>query len=103
MSQQKKSGGVDLLHGPILKALILFMIPVMISNIFQQLYNAVDTAIVGNYLGENSLAAIGACASIFDMIFGPFHFPLRFYSFCFSHMRSAAHFAASSIVFSPLR
>ena len=70
MSQQKKGGGVDLLHGPILKALILFMIPVMISNIFQQLYNAVDTAIVGNYLGENSLAAIGACASIFDMMVG---------------------------------
>ena len=46
------------------------MIPVMISNIFQQLYNAVDTAIVGNYLGENSLAAIGACASIFDMMVG---------------------------------
>ncbi len=70
MSQKKKSGGIDLLHGPILRALILFMIPVMISNIFQQLYNAVDTAIVGNYLGENSLAAIGACASIFDMMVG---------------------------------
>ncbi|MCR5449074.1 MAG: MATE family efflux transporter [Solobacterium sp.] len=70
MNQKKKGGGVDLLHGPILKALILFMIPVMISNIFQQLYNAVDTAIVGNYLGENSLAAIGACASIFDMMVG---------------------------------
>ena len=65
-----KSTQVDLLHGPIMKSLIIFMIPIVISNVFQQLYNAVDTAIVGNYLGENSLAAIGACASIFDMMVG---------------------------------
>ena len=56
---------VDLLHGPIMKSLIIFMIPILISNIFQQLYNAVDTAIVGNFLGENSLAAIGSCAAVF--------------------------------------
>lgn len=67
---KRAQGTVDLLHGPILQSLILFMIPVMISNIFQQLYNAVDTAIVGNYLGENSLAAIGASASIFEMLVG---------------------------------
>lgn len=59
---------VDLLHGPIMKSLILFMIPIVISNIFQQLYNAVDTAIVGNYLGETSLAAIGACTAVFEML-----------------------------------
>ena len=59
---------VDLLHGPIMKSLIIFMIPIVISNIFQQLYNAVDTAIVGNYLGETSLAAIGACAAVFEML-----------------------------------
>lgn len=71
MAETKRVGGtVDLLHGPILRALIIFMIPVLISNIFQQLYNAVDTAIVGNYLGEHSLAAIGASASIFDMLVG---------------------------------
>jgi Na+-driven multidrug efflux pump len=49
----KQKTQVDLLHGPIMKSLIIFMIPIMISNIFQQLYNAVDTAIVGNFLGEN--------------------------------------------------
>ena len=59
---------VDLLHGPIMKSLIIFMIPIVISNIFQQLYNAVDTAIVGNYLGETSLAAIGACSAVFEML-----------------------------------
>ena len=63
-------GQVDLLHGPILKGLITFMIPILISSAFQQLYNAVDTAIVGHVLGESSLAAIGACASIFEMMVG---------------------------------
>lgn len=65
-----KTSSVNLLQGPILKSLVIFMIPIMISNIFQQLYNAVDTAIVGNFLGENSLAAIGACASIFELFVG---------------------------------
>ena len=48
---EKTKGNVDLLHGPILKSLMVFMIPIMISSAFQQLYNAADTAIVGNYLG----------------------------------------------------
>ena len=64
----KQKTQVDLLHGPIMKSLIIFMIPILISNIFQQLYNAVDTAIVGNYLGEGSLAAIGSCAAVFEMM-----------------------------------
>jgi len=59
---------VDLIHGPIMPSLLTFMFPVFISNVFQQLYNAADTAIVGNFLGENSLAAIGACASIFELL-----------------------------------
>ena len=59
---------VDLLHGPIMKSLVIFMIPIFISNVFQQLYNAVDTAIVGNFLGETSLAAIGACSAVFEML-----------------------------------
>lgn len=70
MSENKTKSTVDLLHGPILKSLIIFMIPILISSAFQQLYNAVDTAIVGWYLGENSLAAIGACSSIFELLVG---------------------------------
>jgi len=67
---EKKSGQVDLLHGPILKSLIIFMAPIVVSYAFQQLYNAVDTAIVGNILGENSLAAMGSCSSVFDLFVG---------------------------------
>lgn len=61
---------VDLLHGPILKSLIIFAIPLFISNVFQQLYNTVDTIIVGNYLGDASLAAIGSCGSIYELLVG---------------------------------
>lgn len=70
MSEKKMSGSVDLLNGPIMKNLIIFMIPIFISNCFQQLYNAVDTALVGHVLGENSLAAVGATASIFELLVG---------------------------------
>ena len=64
---QKKSFfnmNVDLMHGPILKSLLLFMLPILVSNLFQQLYNTVDTMIVGNVLGDTALAAIGSCGSI---------------------------------------
>ena len=61
---------VDLLKGKILSALIIFAIPHFISNLFQQLYNTVDIMIVGNYLGDMSLAAIGACAAIYELLVG---------------------------------
>ena len=59
---------VDLIGGPIMKNLLIFMLPILISYIFQQLYNAADTAIVGHYLGEQSLAAVGANVAIFDLM-----------------------------------
>lgn len=65
-----RSLSVDLLGGPIMKNLLLFMIPILISYIFQQLYNTVDTAIVGHYLGEQSLAAVGASVAVFDLMVG---------------------------------
>lgn len=61
---------VDLIHGPIFQSLMIFALPLLVSNIFQQLYNTVDTMVVGNYLGDISLAAIGACTSIYDLLVG---------------------------------
>ena len=48
-------------EGSISKQLVLFAIPILISNLFQQLYNTVDTAIVGRFVGANALAAVGTC------------------------------------------
>lgn len=61
---------VNLLKGNIIKGLVLFAIPLFISNVFQQLYNTADTMIVGNILGESSLAAIGACSPVYDLLIG---------------------------------
>lgn len=61
---------VNLLKGNILKSLIVFAIPLLISNLFQQLYNTVDIMIVGNYLGDTSLAAIGASTAVYDLLVG---------------------------------
>ena len=61
---------VDLIKGNILKGLIIFAIPIFISNVFQQLYNTMDTMIVGNFLGDTSLAAIGACGAIYELLIG---------------------------------
>ena len=61
---------VDLMHGPIFKNLVVFMLPIFVSNLFQQLYNTVDTMIVGNVLGDTALAAIGSCGSIYELLVG---------------------------------
>ena len=61
---------INFLNGPIFKSLILFAIPLFISNVFQQLYNMADTMIVGYYLGDNALASIGATAAINELLIG---------------------------------
>ena len=60
----------NLTSGSIVKSLIYFTIPLAISFIFQQFYNAVDTIIVGHFLGEESLAAIGSCVAVFELLVG---------------------------------
>lgn len=61
---------VDLTKDHILKSIIIFSIPIFVSNIFQQLYNTMDTMIVGNVLGDTSLAAIGACTAVYELLIG---------------------------------
>lgn len=65
-----KNRTLDLTRGAILPTLLQFAWPILISNILQQLYNTADTMIVGRYLGEASLAAVGATGAIFELIIG---------------------------------
>lgn len=60
----------DFLNGPIFMPMLRFAIPVFFSILFQQLYNTVDTLIVGRTLGETALAAIGAVVPIYDLLIG---------------------------------
>ncbi len=52
------------------KLIIRFLIPIVLGNIFQQLYNIVDSIIVGRYLGSDALAAVGATGTIMFLIIG---------------------------------
>lgn len=67
-----KGNTQDLTKGSIVKAIILFSVPLLIGNLFQQLYNAVDSYVVGNYVGKVALAAVGASTPIINMLIGFF-------------------------------
>ena len=60
----------DMTTGNPLRLILLFTIPVIIGNIFQQLYNMVDAIIVGRFLGADALAAVGAVGSLMFLTLG---------------------------------
>jgi len=70
--EDMKGNTQDLTKGSIVKAIILFSVPLLIGNLFQQLYNAVDSYVVGNYVGKVALAAVGASTPIINMLIGFF-------------------------------
>lgn len=59
---------MDMTEGSPWKNIVLFMIPMLIGNIAQQLYNTVDSIIVGKYVGDNALAAVGSAAPILNLL-----------------------------------
>jgi len=61
-----------LTQGNIVKSIIWFSIPLLVGNLFQQLYNAVDSYVVGNYVGKAALAAVGASTPVINMLIGFF-------------------------------
>ena len=64
----EKKNTVLMTEGGIFKNLLLFALPLMLGNLLQQMYNAVDSIIVGNYVGSNALAAVGAGASLIYLL-----------------------------------
>lgn len=60
----------DLTHGSTLKLIISFCIPLIGGAIFQQLYNNVDSIIVGRFVGVDALAAVGSTGSLNFLIIG---------------------------------
>ena len=65
---RKKQQSMDMTSGSITKLLIMFAVPLVIGNLFQQLYNTVDSLVVGNFVGSHALAAVGSTTSIINMI-----------------------------------
>lgn len=68
----RKSESHDLIHGSIAKSIFWFSIPLLVGNLFQQLYNTVDAYVVGNFVGKEALAAVGASSPIINMLIGFF-------------------------------
>lgn len=60
----------DMTQGSPIKLIIMFTIPLLIGNLFQQFYNMADTLIVGRTIGVNALAAVGSTGSIMFFIIG---------------------------------
>lgn len=64
--------GVDMTRGNVYGLLIEFAVPLLLGNLFQQLYNTVDTWVVGNYVGKEAFSAVGTVNPIINMLIGFF-------------------------------
>ncbi len=59
----------DLTSGRPLKLIVMFALPILLGNVFQQAYNLTDTIIIGKVLGKNSLAAVGSTSAVVSLMF----------------------------------
>lgn len=55
-------------EGSIFKNILFFSVPLILGNLLQQMYNAVDSIIVGNFVGKNALAAVGSSTSLIYLL-----------------------------------
>ena len=67
-----KSKNIDLTEGSIAKQMIAFAIPLFLGNLFQQMYNMVDTWVVGRFVSNEAYAAVGSVGPIINMLIGFF-------------------------------
>lgn len=67
MADQKKYE-MDMCSGSILKKMLMFTLPLMLSSILQLLFNAADIVVVGRFAGDNSLAAVGSTTALINLL-----------------------------------
>ena len=65
-------GNIDFTRGGITGQLILFSIPIILGELFQNLYNSVDSLVVGNFVGSHALAAVSVCSTLSNLLIGFF-------------------------------
>lgn len=68
ISLKKLFAPADMTVGKPWEQIVIFTIPMLIGNIAQQLYNTVDSIVVGRYVGDNALAAVGSASPIFNLL-----------------------------------
>ena len=76
MTEEKKvtiqNKNTDMIGGGIFRSIFWFSVPLLIGNFLQQLYNTVDSYVVGNYVNTSALAAVGASTPVINMLVGFF-------------------------------
>jgi len=70
----KSSHEIDMLHGPLLGPILLFVIPSAITSALQLLFHAADVVVVGRYAGAGALAAVGASTAVINLLVNIFAF-----------------------------
>lgn len=73
MPGKNKTHATLMTEGPIARQLIAFAFPLLLGNLFQQLYNAADSLIVGNFLGSEALAAVSSSSNLIQLLVGFFN------------------------------
>lgn len=71
-SRSQKKHDVDMTSGSVFRHLLQFAVPLLVGNIFQQLYNTVDTWVVGNFASNEAFSAVGSVSPIINMLIGVF-------------------------------
>ena len=72
ISLREKKQDVDMTRGSIARHLLSFAFPLLLGNIFQQLYNTVDTWVVGNFAANEAFSAVGSVGPIINVLIGLF-------------------------------
>lgn len=66
------SNKIDMLHGPLGRKILLFALPLAASSVLQQLFNAVDVAVVGHFASSEALAAVGSNSPVINLLINIF-------------------------------
>ena len=69
-----KSNTMDMLSGSLSKKILIFSIPLIASRLLQLLFKTADIVVIGRFAGKESLAAVGACGPLVDLLVGFFSF-----------------------------
>lgn len=72
MQKEKKNNSMDMIHGSLWNKILLFALPLAASSILQQLFNSVDTAVVGRFASSQALAAVGSNSSLISLMINLF-------------------------------
>lgn len=70
--KRAQSNEIDMLNGPLFKKILLFALPLAASSLLQELFNSVDVAVVGYFVGSRALAAVGSNAPVIGLLINLF-------------------------------